>query len=356
MENQTHLPERPPDTAQPAKSPLDPVRYPQGDLFICDILDASPKGDMASMEHPVFSLSTKPETRVKRYENGENWIEVRPGPSGLATVHDRDILIYCISQLVAAMNEGREISQIVRFSAADLLKATNRIGGGTGYSRLRAAFGRLQGTQIETNIVTGGETITRIFSIVDAVEIVRTTGTGRMSEVEVKLSDWTFNAIRSKEVLTLSREYFRLRKPIERRLYDLARKHCGMQREWRIGLGRLQEKCGSSSTLRLFRQQIRRIADEDAVHAYFPDYAIELDRRDVVIVRRRREDMVEGVAIGRLDPEIYHDARQLAPGWDIYRLESEWRAWCGSEEIEPKNPGRHFLKFCESWYERRGAP
>ena len=45
--------------------------------------------------------------------------------------------------------------------------------------------------------------------------------------------------------------------------YDLARKHCGMQREWRIGLGKLQEKCGSSSTLRLFRQQIRRIADED---------------------------------------------------------------------------------------------
>ena len=339
-----------------SRSPLDPDRYPQGDLFICDILDASPKGDMASMEHPVFSLSTKPERRVRRYENGANWIEIRPAPSGLATVHDRDILIYCISQLVGAMNEGREIAQVVRFAAADLIKATNRIGGGTGYSRLKAAFERLQGTQIETNIVTGGETITRIFSIVDAVEIVRTTDTGRMIEVEVKLSDWTFNAIRSKEVLTLSREYFRLRKPIERRMYELARKHCGMQREWRISLGKLQEKCGSSSTLRLFRQQVRKIAEEDAIHGYFPDYAVEIDKRDVVIIRRRREEMVDGVAIGRLDPEIYHDAKQLAPGWDVYSLESEWRNWCASEEIEPKKPDRHFLKFCESWYERRGAP
>lgn len=311
---------------------------------------------MASMEHPVFSLSTKTETRVKRYENGDNWIEIRPGPQGLATVHDRDILIYCISQLVAAMNDGREIAQIVRFSASDLIKATNRIGGGTGYTRLKQAFERLQGTQIETNITTGGEIITRIFSLVDAVEIVRTTDTGRMIEVEVKLSDWTFNAIRSKEVLTLSREYFRLRKPIERRVYELARKHCGMQREWRVSLGKLQEKCGSSSTLRLFRQQVRKIADEDAIHGYFPDYAVEIDKRDMVIIRRRREDVIAGVAIGRLDPEIYHDAKGLAPGWDIYRLEAEWRAWCSSEEIEPKNPGRHFLKFCESWYERRGAP
>lgn len=36
-----------------------------------------PEGGHGSMEHPVFSLSTK--TRVKRYENGENRIEIRPG-------------------------------------------------------------------------------------------------------------------------------------------------------------------------------------------------------------------------------------------------------------------------------------
>jgi hypothetical protein len=52
-----------------AKSPLLPDRFEQADLFVCDIFDAAPKGDMASMAHPIFSLSTKPDHRIRRYED-----------------------------------------------------------------------------------------------------------------------------------------------------------------------------------------------------------------------------------------------------------------------------------------------
>ena len=45
------------------KSALLPQRHPNHDLFICDVLDAIPKDDMASMEHPIFSLATKADTR-----------------------------------------------------------------------------------------------------------------------------------------------------------------------------------------------------------------------------------------------------------------------------------------------------
>ena len=76
------------------KSPLLPDRYPNADFFVCDIFDASPKGDMASMEHPIFSLSTKPDTRIRRYEHGDHYVEIKPSADGLATIHDRDILIY----------------------------------------------------------------------------------------------------------------------------------------------------------------------------------------------------------------------------------------------------------------------
>ncbi|MFN3847706.1 MAG: plasmid replication initiator RepA, partial [Paracoccaceae bacterium] len=31
----------------------------QTDFFLCDILEALPKDDLASMEHPLFSLSTR---------------------------------------------------------------------------------------------------------------------------------------------------------------------------------------------------------------------------------------------------------------------------------------------------------
>src|SRR5271154_2671196 len=127
------------------RSPLLPARH-QPDFFVCDVFDAALKGDSASMEHPIFSLSKKPDMKTRRYENGESWAEVRPGAKGLATVFDRDILIYCISQLVAAVNDGRQISQRLRLRAHDLLVATNRDTSGRGYLQLREAFERLQGT------------------------------------------------------------------------------------------------------------------------------------------------------------------------------------------------------------------
>ena len=58
------------------RTPLLPVRHPNQDLFICDVLDAIPKDDMASMEHPIFSLATKPDRRVFRYEHNGNKLEI----------------------------------------------------------------------------------------------------------------------------------------------------------------------------------------------------------------------------------------------------------------------------------------
>src|SRR3546814_20160089 len=85
-----------------------PGYHPNQDLFICDGLDSIPKYDMASMDHPVFSLSTKPDNRTRRYEDNGNVIEIIPSGKGLATIHDKDILSYCISKLVAKMNQGEQ--------------------------------------------------------------------------------------------------------------------------------------------------------------------------------------------------------------------------------------------------------
>ncbi len=60
------------------RNPLLPDRRQQGDFFLCDIFDAAPKGDMASMEHPVFSISKKPDLKPRRYENGNSFIENNP--------------------------------------------------------------------------------------------------------------------------------------------------------------------------------------------------------------------------------------------------------------------------------------
>src|SRR5689334_19820301 len=108
------------DTTEDTEKLL-PERHPQQDLFMCDVADAVLKDDMASMEHPFFSLSKNPDTQVRRYENGDKWVEVVPSVKGLATIYDKDILIYCISQLIAKMNEGLPPSPYVSIVAKDLL-------------------------------------------------------------------------------------------------------------------------------------------------------------------------------------------------------------------------------------------
>ena len=75
------------------------------------------------MEHPIFSLSTRPDRRVLSYEHNGTTIEVTPSVKGRATIHDKDILIYCVSQLMAALNAGREVSRTLQLKAHDLLVA-----------------------------------------------------------------------------------------------------------------------------------------------------------------------------------------------------------------------------------------
>lgn len=339
------------------KSPLLPERYPTADFFVCDLFDAAPKGDMASMEHPVFSLSTKPDHRVRRYEHNQSYVEIKPSSDGLATIHDRDILIFCISHLVAALNNGREVSSVVRFRAYDLLKATNRVTSGEGYAGLKAALERLGGTRISTNIITGGVEQFDTFGLIERATIVRETRDGRMQEVEIKLSDWVFNAIRSREVLTLHRDYFRLRKPLERRMYELARKHCGRKEEWRVTLATLQKKCGSGSTPREFKRLVQNIAQEDERHSHMPDYAVRVEGENTVVFRSRKDlpgTLAPSVTIAApLDPETYHDARTVAPGWDVHHLEQQWREWMTEP---PRDANAAFIGFCRKWFEKRGSP
>ena len=57
-------------------------------------------------------------------------------------------------------------------------------------------------------------------------------------------------------MLSINRDYFKLTGGIERRLYELARKHCGRQPYWKVGVETLWEKSGSQGELKKFRHSI----------------------------------------------------------------------------------------------------
>ncbi len=331
-------------------SGLLPDRHRQGDFFLCDIFGAHPKDDLASMEHPLFSLSTRPDLRVLDYTHNGVAITVTPSVRGLATIHDKDILIYCISQLVAALNAGRAVSRRLRLRAHDLLVATNRDTSGDAYRRLREAFERLAGTRVTTNIVTGEVETTRGFGLIEEWEILRRTRGGRMISVSVTLSDWLFRAVLARSVLTLSRDYFRLRKPLERRVYELARKHCGRQSEWQVSMAVLHKKSGAASPLRVFRKMIRDMAAEN----HLPEYALRVDDAEDMVHVSARAARATPLSPGLppLAPETHARARAAAPGWDVHALEAEWRAqWEATGRPRLRSPGAAFL----GWVKKRVA-
>lgn len=310
----------------------------QLDLFSCDLLEVAPKEDLASMEHPLFSLATRPDLTILRYQHNGVQIEVTPSVKGRATIHDKDILIYCTSQLMAALNGGRAVARRVTLRAHDLLVATQRETSGDGYRRLREALERLAGTRITTNLVQGGLEVTRGFGLIEDWEILRRTGsgaksgTGRMVQVQVTLSEWLYAAIMAKSVLTLNRDYFQLRRPLERRLYELARKHCGRQPDWRIGLETLQKKTGSQSPRRVFRAMLREVIAADTI----PDYLLTLEAGDLLTVRPRVLAMLEpGFVQPALAADTLETARARAPGVDIYALVAEWQAGQGARIPDP---------------------
>lgn len=323
-----------------------PDRHPTADFFICDVFDAIPKDDMASMEHPLFSLATRPDRRVLSYVHGPARIEIIPSVKGLATIHDKDILIYCISQLMAAANADRPVAQVLQLKAHDLLVATNRETSGDGYKRLREALERLAGTRITTTIPTGDIEVTSGFGLIESWEIVRHTRAGRMISVSVKLSDWLYRAVMTKSVLTLSRDYFRLRKPLERRVYEIARKHCGRQAEWRVGLETLLKKSGSASPRRVFRKMIRDMIVEN----HLPDYEMVEETGDIIRFNLRDRLLDDG-PLPVLKPETLERARTMLPGADVYALVADWQGvWVRTGRKRLRSVDGAFL----GWVRARG--
>ncbi len=251
-----------------------PERHPVRDFFIAEILDWALKGDRHSMEHPMFSLSKTPDRHIRHYEHNGISVTIAPSAYGLANIWDKDILLYCISVLMEGINQGREISRTVRLTAYNLLVTTNRTTGGRSYDELKSALERLRGTSITTNISTNRTRQTRGFGLIDNWEIVERSPTnGRMLAVEITLNKWLYNAVLACEVLTLNRDYFRLSGGLERRLYELARKHCGNQAKWKIGMELLHKKSGSRATLIKFREIVKRVVAANCL----PDYRLSYD-------------------------------------------------------------------------------
>lgn len=229
------------------------------DYLPIDLAGSSLKDDTASIEAPIYSLSKAKdiETWAWTSVDGKKSLKVIPsGEYGRATIFDKDVLIYAISCLVDRINGGQIPTKTVRFSAYSYLKATNKDVSKGAYVRLSAALRRLVGTSIETNIKTGKKEATALFHILEKAQFVRVND--KLKAVEITLSDWLFNSIDGLDVLTINKSYFQLHRPLERRLYEIARKHCSSKSDWIIGFDNLLKKQDLEASLKSLGECLRK--------------------------------------------------------------------------------------------------
>lgn len=257
------------------------------DFFIADEVELSSfRDEMASMEHPFFALKGG-DINIREYESGNVKVTIRPAVGiGLATIFDKDVWIYAISKLQELFNNNEPTSRTVSFTLYDFFVTTNRNKSGRAYQEFKKYLDRLSGTRITTNIFYSEEKQESIgFGLIDSWRIIdEKKGKLDIGMVEVTLPDWLYQALHKKKVLKISPDYFRIRKAIDRRIYEIARKHCGNQNEFNISIEKLHLKTGSTANRAEFKRMLKNLAKTNDL----PDYNILYDdKRDKIIFNNR---------------------------------------------------------------------
>lgn len=239
-------------------------------------LEGSINGQIDLMAYPFFGLSKTPSKRAIKFVEGAVSVEVRPSEQGVATIYDKEILIYLASLAIERLERGETFDGVLTFTAYDFFKLAGLAGAsGKNYQRLAASLDRLQGTQVRTTIETGGVNIDGWFSWISEAQVIFSRdakGQKRARAFRVRITDWLVRAIVADgTVLSYDPSYFAL-SAIERRVYEIARAGCAQmgseERPVVMGLNLLRQRVGVTSPLKKFRQLMAQIVEKDDLPAY----------------------------------------------------------------------------------------
>lgn len=249
----------------------------QQDLFLLDSpLYGKVQGERSVMEFPFFGLSKKAKKQRLVFNSANVSVEVRPSDSGLATIYDKEVLLYIAGLMAAKMDKGETVDQEFTFTAHDFFRVTGTSASARSYARLNEALTRLQGTQVMTNIKSGGMGVRGWFSWLEKAAgdyVEGPNGEERLKAIRVRLCDWLFRAIlKERRILAYHFDYFKLG-PIERRLYEVARSHCEATGHYMVDLDELRVKVGCTDSLAKFKFALKAVIEADAL----PEYRVRFD-------------------------------------------------------------------------------
>lgn len=229
------------------------------------------KNDLVLLEFPFFSISKNPDTKIFRWASacGRKTIEIHPSSRGRATMDDSRILVFVVSHLVQMANRGAGApSRRLQFRVGDYLDFLGRTAqGGKDKEEVEMAMDRLAGTRVKTNVWESTGRTSENFGFIENWKIVEKNNTYGSAVVDVKISEFTFEAIQSFGVLTLCKSYPQL-PPLARRIYEIGRKHCGRQKNWKVAISLLHHKSGSGSNVHEFKRKLSEISKRGTLGEY----------------------------------------------------------------------------------------
>lgn len=300
------------------------------------IIDYAPKDDPEMMQRPFFSLSKRKRNKAIDYRSpdGTVWVKVEANPlHGMATIWDADILIWCLSRLMARRQAGEnDVDGVIHTTPYELLRGIARDTGGKDYLRLMDALTRLQTTRVETNIRKGTRRFAS-FHYLDSVEGSGDVDGAELKSISIRVPEWLLHGVKSGSVLTLDREYFTLTGGIERAIYRAARKHAGSQAQgWTCRMTVLHEKTGSEAALKSFAFKVRDMCQRDELPRYAMteattesgEAAVHFVDRQFIAAAEARERRAASIRAGR------DQARTawIDGGHNPRQFEAAYEEWC----------------------------
>lgn len=334
---------------------LYPERHPKLDFFAPQIFDKlSFKDDIASMEYPIFSLQKQDDKSLRTYKNGNATFEIQPSFYGLPKIFDKDILVYCASIIMNKINRKEPYSKTMRISVRDFLVATHRTVGGKQYEQFKLGLNRLAGCLLKTTIKTGRTTQINAFHLIESYTVLEKSNNGKdYIRIQITLSDWFLNSLIANEVLTINPDYFDLTSPLARRLYEIARKHCGEADKWVCGLDKLYDKTGSVSQPREFKRCIKDLCKKqlETGKKVIPDFELYLQENNtVVFLNHNEKKMTKKRNICHLNRVSEHAldkcrAISVERRLDFHAIAAEYARWVETLTTPIRNPEGHLIKF-----------
>ena len=256
-------------------------------------LDSPLTGDVSNdrntMLHSFFALEAK-RTDPIEYKAGGVEITVQGTKSGIATINDKELLVYICSIASQKLGRGEPVSQKFRFTAYDFFNVTGKTPGGKTYRYFANALERLQGTQIKTNLVTGGRRERTWFSWLKSARMetaVWSNGHEAMKAVEVELCDWLWRAIIDDKATLISSESYFYLPPLERKLYEVGYAECADRTSAAVPLDELRQRMGVSTDLRHFRHNLGRTITHGSLKGFLIEF-VHRDEAGRLITARRR--------------------------------------------------------------------